>query len=86
MVTPTAAISALAAGGANMVASRDGSLSVTLTPGEELPKYGGILVMEIPKWYASGTSTVFNLAPATNCHNDNLIAKANTEQSTSTAG
>ena len=84
MVTPTAAISAFASGGPNLIASRDGSLSVTLTPGAELPKYGGILVMELPLWYVGG-STVFNVSPATNCHNTNLIAKANTEQSTSTA-
>lgn len=66
MVQPTGAISAKTTG-PNMVASRDGYFSVTMTPGEELPSYGGILVLTIPKWYVTATTTVFNVSPKTEC-------------------
>lgn len=68
-----------------MVASIDGNLAVTLMPGAELPKYGGIMVMTIPKWYDGATSTVFNVSPKTTCSNSKLLAKEGTPQETNTA-
>lgn len=67
-----------------MVASIDGNLAVTLMPGAELPKYGGIMVMTIPKWYESASTTVFNVSPKTECSNAKLLEKTGTPQETNT--
>lgn len=81
-VTPTAAITPKTTGGANMVASRDGYLSITLTPGTDLPKYGGILVIEIPKWYVTATTTVFNVSPKTTCSSPTILGSDTIAQQT----
>ena len=64
-----------------MVASTDGNLAITL-PGSYFPKYGGKITMTIPKWYVSASTTVFNVSPKTTCSNANLLAVADTPQST----
>lgn len=80
--TPTATITPKASGADNVVATTDGNVAITLPASELLPKYGGIMLLVIPKWYEDATTTVFNVSPKTTCSNANLLAVVDTPQST----
>jgi hypothetical protein len=53
--TPTAIITPKVSGADNMVATTDGNIAITLPASELLPKYGGIMQLNIPKWYEQAT-------------------------------
>ena len=70
--TPSSTITTNTGTTANVVASQDGFFTVSMTPGTEFPKYGGMMEIEIPYWYSGGTDPVFNLNPKTVCSTSSM--------------
>ena len=73
-----------------MIASNNGLFDITINPFYKIgsldtsiiPKFGGVISIEIPLWYPGGTPSVFNSANnlVTTCSSSNIIASNGIDQ------